>query len=151
MPTLNWRCVGGDDPVDRLIKYVSRGVVHHVEFIDPVAKTCTGAHAQGGVMVRPMIPYPYELHFSCQCTDEQYGAASAFLAAQIGKQYDFIDIAAIVFARNWHDPNRWICSELWAATMEAAKLIGHIDGSVNLFTPQDSLVVSCAMFPPGIK
>ncbi|MGA9668390.1 MAG: hypothetical protein WBQ94_04235 [Terracidiphilus sp.] len=144
MPSLNWRCVGGTDPVDLLIKYVTRGTVNHVEFL--VDGTAIGAHALGGVAIRPVAPYPFELRFTAAVSQAQYDAAMAFLKAQIGKPYDFIDIAGIVFARSWHDPGAWMCSELWAATMEAGKIVGPMDGSINLFTPQDSLVISCAMF-----
>jgi len=144
MPTLEWRCVSADDAVSELIRFVSRGRVSHIEFV--FGAVSLGAHADGGVARRPLNNYPVDLRYQAVCTDEQYAAAMAFLEAQIGKPYDFADIADIVADRDWHDPSRWICSELWIAALEAAKIVGAIDGSINLFTPEDGLIVSGAMF-----
>jgi uncharacterized protein YycO len=145
---LEWRCVADDSIVGHMIEFVSRGVVTHVEFVTDGGANTIGARADGGVQVRPINYKKFEvdLRFSADCTDGQYAAAMGFLRAQVGKPYDFMDIAAIVADRDWRDPSRWICSELWAATMERAGLIGRLDSSINSFTPQDSLIVSCAMF-----
>ena len=145
---LEWRCVGDDDLVGNAIKFVSRGIVTHVEFITDNGANTIGARANGGVQVRPINykKFSKEFRFLAACTDEQYQAAMSFLKAQIGKPYDFVDIAAIAANRDWHDPSRWICSELWAATMEQAGIIGLLNSSINSFTPQDALIVSCAMF-----
>jgi uncharacterized protein YycO len=146
--SLCWRVVGADDFISRSIKFISRGPVSHVEFLVDGGANTIGAHADGGVQIRPIgyAKYSVDLRFEATCSDQQYAKASAFLQAQIGKPYDLIDIAAILANRNWRDPNRWICSELWAAVLEEAELIGKINSSINLFTPEDSLVVSSAMF-----
>jgi uncharacterized protein YycO len=150
MPVLTWRCVADDSIVGEAIKFVSRGAVTHVEFVIKDGSYTIGARADGGVQARPInyAKFNLDLRFQTQCTDEQYNAAMDFLDEQIGKPYDFIDIAAIAIDRNWRDPAKWICSELWAATMEQAGLIGKMHSSINLFTPQDSLIVSCATFQP---
>jgi hypothetical protein len=126
------------------IKFISRGAVSHVEFL--VDGKSIGAHLEGGVAIRDINGYPLDIRFQATCTDLQYAAAMAFLRAQIGKPYDLLDIAGIMCARDWHDPARWICSELWAATLEMGSIMGSIDSSITLFTPQDALVVSSAMF-----
>lgn len=141
---LEWRVVSAKDAVSELIRFVSRGLVSHIEFV--FGDQSLGAHADGGVQRRPLNAYPVDFRFTAELSDEQYAAVVAFLDAQIGKPYDFADIAEIVVDRNWHDPSRWICSELWAAALEAGAVIGKLDSSINLFTPEDGLIVSCAMF-----
>ena len=145
MSSLAWRCVNGKDFVSGAINFVSRGAVCHVEFIFPNG-TSIGAHADGGVAVRKVEPCAVDYRFSAPCTDEQSEKAINFLRGQIGKPYDFLDIIGIMANRDWHNPQRWICSELWAATMEAAGLIGMLPTAVQLVTPQDALIISAAMF-----
>ena len=145
MPSLDWRCVNGKDFVAGAISFVSRGAVCHVEFIFPDG-TSIGAHADGGVAVRKMDAYPTEYRYGAPCTDEQYQKAHDFLRGQLGKPYDFLDIVGIVANRDWHDPQRWICSELWAATMEEAGLIKPLPTAIQLVTPQDALIISSAVF-----
>lgn len=144
MKTLRWRCVNSKGFVQNAISFISRGVVCHVEFL--VDGKAIGAHADGGVQVRDIDHYDADYRFRADCTDEQYQKAIDFLQEQIGKPYDFLDIVGIMASRNWHDETKWICSELWAATMEASGLIHHIEGGISLVTPQDTLILSSAMF-----
>lgn len=144
MQTLRWRCVNSKGFVQNAISFISRGVVCHVEFL--VDGKAIGAHADGGVQVREIDHYEADYRFKADCTDGQYQKAVSFLMAQVGKPYDFLDIIGIMASRNWHDPDRWICSELWAAVMEAGELIHPIESGINLITPQDTLILSSAMF-----
>ena len=144
MQTLRWRCVNSKGFVEDAISFVSRGVVCHVEFL--IDGKAIGAHAAGGVQVRQIDHYEADYRFKADCTDEQYAAGLKFLMDQVGKPYDFLDIVGIMASRNWHDDSRWICSELWAAVMEAAGLIHPIEGGISLVTPQDTLILSSAMF-----
>lgn len=144
MKTLRWRCVNSKGFVQNAISFISRGVVCHVEFL--VDGKAVGAHADGGVQVRDIDHYDADYRFKADCTDEQYQKAIDFLYSQVGKPYDFLDIVGIMASRNWHDDSKWICSELWAATMEASGLIRHIEGGISLVTPQDTLILSSAMF-----
>jgi uncharacterized protein YycO len=144
MPTLSWRCVNGAGFVAGAINFVSRGAVCHVEFL--VDGKAIGAHSDGGVQIREIDACPVDYRFSASCTDEQYQKAIDFLHGQIGKPYDFLDIVGIMANRDWHNPERWICSELWAATMEAAGIMGRLPTALQLVTPQDALVISAAMF-----
>jgi uncharacterized protein YycO len=146
---LYWRVVNDPGFAARVVDYISRGVVSHVEFIVENGTQTIGARADGGVRYRPINykTFDLDLRFQAPCTDAQYAAGMTFLTAQLGKPYDFVDIAAIGLNRNWHDPNAWICSELWAATLEQAGMLGPLDSNINLFTPQDSLIVSSAMWP----
>jgi len=46
-------------------------------------------------------------------------AASAFMAQQLGKRYDWTALVGIVLRADWADPSRWFCSELAAAAVQA--------------------------------
>lgn len=46
-------------------------------------------------------------------------AASAFVARQLGKRYDWTALVGIVLRADWADPSRWFCSELAAAAVQA--------------------------------
>lgn len=41
-------------------------------------------------------------------------------AMQAGARYDWSAIYGMPFRRDWHDPRKWFCSELWAAAFEYA-------------------------------
>ncbi len=144
MKTLRWRCVNSKGFIEDGISFISRGVVCHVEFL--IEGKAIGAHADGGVQVLNIDPYTADYRFKADCTDEQYDAAVAFLMAQVGKQYDLLDIVGIMISRDWHDPSKWICSELWAAVMETGGLIHKLESALSLVTPQDALLISSAMF-----
>jgi len=144
MHTIQWRCVNGaSDFVGDSIDFIERGCVCHVEpLVDGVA---IGAHSNGGVQRRPIDPRPVDFRFQATVTDAQYAAAMEFLNAQIGKPYDFFEIAGILCNRNWRRPNSWICSELLTAWLEIAGVVGKFPSCVNLITPQDCLIYSCAL------
>lgn len=154
MPTLQWRCVNGPGLVSEDIKFRSDGIVCHVEFvfasvtINGVTHTnvSIGARADGGVQIRPLDHYPVDIRSSAECTQEQYDAMLAFLTAQIGKGYDFRGIVGELLNLNLHSKDRWYCSWLWRAVLEAGKLIKALPAAVTSFTPEDALLVSSAMF-----
>ena len=150
MPTLHWRLVTTEGSVSEAIRFVSRGTVSHVEFL---LDDCTtlGAQYPDGVQIRPVdyATFSADFRYSTECTQAQYDQARTFLLAQVGKPYDFFDIGSILFNRNWHDPSKWICSELWAATMESAGLIRPLHAALNLITPEDCLLISSALFTQG--
>lgn len=146
---VQWRVVAGSDPIGEAIKWVSRGQATHVEFCLNGWMQTLGARVQGGVQVRPInyAKFNAEWRFQAEVSDEQYDAGSKWLAAQIGKPYDFLSIAAIALDRNWHDPSGWICSKLWVDGMAAFGLLKPLDPRVvNWFTPEDSLLLSLAVF-----
>ena len=148
MKTLVWRLVDDDDIGGNIIHFVERGNVSHVEFISPDGHLAIGARLKGGVLARDINykKFSCDLRFHATCGDEQYASTMRFLNAQLGKPYDFREIIGIGLNRNWRETDSWICSELWAATMEAGNLIGQIASSINLITPQDCLLLSSAMF-----
>ena len=149
MPNLKWRIVSDHDPVSGIVRFVSRGIVSHVGFLTDDELFEIGARADGGVAVRPInyCNFPVQFHYAAPCTDDQYEKAQNFLHAQVGKPYNFEDILGILVNRDWRENDSWICSELWAATLEQAGLIGKLASSICLFTPQDALILSSAMWP----
>lgn len=153
----NVRCVNKPGLVEADIRFISRGIVAHTEAIfDSVivngethTNVSIGARAAGGVAIRALDDYPTDYRFAIPCTKQQYDLALAFLIEQIGKPYDFVDIAEILAdwsrPRNWRDDVRWICSELVTATTEAGGITKPLPSSVNLVTPQDDLLMLSAM------
>lgn len=45
-------------------------------------------------------------------------AATDLLTGKIGKPYDWAALFALPFREDWHDPDKWFCSELVAAALE---------------------------------
>jgi len=98
----------------RLIRFGTRFWTSHVEFVrvadngQPI--DTLGSRLNGGVQIRP---YDY-----CKPTREEWWSApQAELAYEkaktvIGAKYDIVDILAFAFARDWHEPGNFICSEL---------------------------------------
>jgi len=146
---VQWRVVADNDPIGEAIKFVSRGQATHVEFcVDDWTQTI-GARAMGGVQIRPInyAKFQAEWRFQVEVSEEQLNNGMKWLHAQIGKPYDFLNIAAIALDRNWDDPNKWICSKLWVEGMVAFGLLNPLDHRVvNWFTPEDSLLISLAVF-----
>ena len=151
---LKWRGVAEADPISGIIKCIERGgVISHIEFLTDDEQYAIGARALGGVARRPCNyeKFILDIRFRVTVTDVQYDAAWTFLNAQIGKPYDFGDCMGILFNHDWASQKKWMCSRLWVATLETAKIIGQIDENVSFFTPQDGLVVSSAMWPQGVS
>lgn len=103
--------------------------------------TTLGAHADGGVRVRP-IDYckpSRDERFRIPVTFEQKEKILTFVHEQCGKPYDFLAIAGILFHRDWRKSNRWFCSELVAAAFEAVghPIVNAPNGKVNRISPRD--------------
>lgn len=65
----------------------------------------------------------------------QETAVTTFLKSQLGKGYDWGAVFAMPFRADWHDPKKWFCSELVAATLEAGGREFRIKG--HRVTPRD--------------
>jgi uncharacterized protein YycO len=76
--------------------------------------------ARGGVRVTPAPGYGSRWHraesIELAVPDEM--ALQAFLNRQVGKPYDWRALFALPFRKDWHEPNKWFCSELVAAALE---------------------------------
>lgn len=73
-------------------------------------------------------------------TDDQQFAALSWLAAQVGKPYDWTAIAGLLFRQSWAEPDAWFCSELLEAALRAAGRPRFRD-DISRITPRDSWAV----------
>ncbi len=70
-----------------------------------------------------------------------------FARSQIGKKYDFSALFGIFFKRDWEKNNRWFCSELVTASLQADKsspFRNDLDGRI---TPSDLWKVNPSLRP----
>lgn len=133
----------------RLIRFGTRWWPSHVEFLEtdyqnnPVA--ALGSRISGGVAVRG---YNY-----CKPTREEWWNAPkieeayAIALRDVGHKYDWLDILGFAFARDWHHPDRFICSELvdWAFKHAGAPLTNMWMPSHRV-SPRDLLVSPQVVF-----
>ena len=132
----------------RLIRFGTRWWPSHVEFIlvhdDGTPAYALGSRVSGGVMVR-RADY-------CKPTREEWWTApaidNAYQAAlsDVGKKYDWLDILGFAFARDWHRPGRYICSELvdWAFKQAGAPL-------TNTWAPSHRVSPRDIIFSPAVS
>lgn len=81
--------------------------------------------------------YKYVAYVTIEVTETQYREALALARTQLGKGYDYFAIAGILFRRDWHRPDRWICSELcpWVLEQIGVPVI-RTDNKLNRVVPQ---------------
>jgi hypothetical protein len=139
----------GFDFVSWLISWFSAGHFSHVDAVVPVghpkyqAGYLIGARSDAiggkppGVQVRPpnYERWARRVVFTIPCTADQEAAFWAFIEAQIGKGYDMSAIFAFIVNRDWRNTAKWFCSELQAAALEIAKIIGTIFTGYNKVPP----------------
>lgn len=119
MADITIRFVTESDPVSLAIRLETWSQFSHVEFILD-DNTALGAHAKGGVKIRPIdyAKFTNEERYKLTVTDQQKTDILDFAHKQVGKPYDFTDIAGILFHRDWRTEDKWICSELVASAFE---------------------------------
>lgn len=140
MPDLIIRCINSKDIVGNLIDFFSAGYLDHIEFGEPDGRW-TGARAEGGVQTRAAnyCKPALELVYAISVPQWQYDAIMNFVHAQIGKPYDFSDIGGILFHNNWHNVDKWICSELVTAGCDIGQfyLLNVLPGFTHRITPKE--------------
>ena len=108
----------------------------HVEFVLPSGRILGSIAGKGVCLTDP---------------DENYARVEQFYVAgpiakamdvasrQLGKPYDYQAISGIALRRDWHDVDKWICSELIAWSFEIVK---HplIRARPHKVTPRDLLM-----------
>lgn len=111
--TNRWSLISG------AIRFSTRSWASHVEFVDCETAATLGARWDG-VKERPY----FIDHYSRieRFVVANVGYAYEWAQTQIGKPYDYSAITGIAFDRNWHEEDRWFCSELVA---EAFIRIGY--------------------------
>ena len=68
-------------------------------------------------------------------------AALAFVRAQIGRPYDWTALVGISLRRDWAEPDKWFCSELFEACLLAGGLVRWRE-SVSRITPQHQYMLA---------
>jgi hypothetical protein len=58
-----------------------------------------------------------------------------FMVSQLGKPYDWGGVFSLGIHRNWHDENKWFCSELLAAAINKSKQMFSL--ASNKIVPRD--------------
>ena len=139
MESVTIRFVTEKDVISEAIRGVTWSAFSHVEFILDDGTTL-GAHASGGVKIRPIdyAVFSNEERYRIPVTADAKAAILAYAHAQVGKPYDFGDIAGIMLHRDWRNEDHWICSELVTACFEQAAPLLHADAQyVNRISPRD--------------
>lgn len=122
-----------------LIRFFTWSQWSHVAIVDGDA--VIEATFLGGVSWRPLA------EFLVDYTTEEVGvslpdeaAAMRFVRQQIGKRYDWTALVGIVFRSGWAKQDKWFCSELVAAAIQAGgKRLFREDAS--RITPRDLWLV----------
>jgi hypothetical protein len=130
------RFVTGNDLASRFIR-LQAGVAmpftpSHVEALTQDGKNFLGAHAEGGVALRPvgydadqLLTLPdgskSELIVSLLCSDEQETEFYKFAEAKLGEQYDWKAILGFVDPAHEHELNHIICSAFITQCLRACR------------------------------
>lgn len=103
----------------------------------PVSGDLMGARVPGGVAVRPpdYAKFTHRVVMMIPVTNAEWIAFWDFARAQLGKKYDWLAILAFLFNRDWRDRNRWYCSELLLACLEARPRSPRYYLAANKVTP----------------
>jgi hypothetical protein len=132
----------------RLIEFYGHGAFSHVDAVLPDGNLL-GARLMGGVAIRKdgyaHFARTRRIDLDALATPAQAEAFYAFLTRQVGKPYDSWAIAGFVSGRDWRADDKWFCSELAAAALEAAGIIRRLLTPANKLTPPDLLLVLSAL------
>jgi uncharacterized protein YycO len=133
MAKVKLRFTKNSSVVSKLIRLFTWSEFSHVEFV--LNEGLLGAQVDG-VKIRPFdyakCEYVYRY---VDCTIPQYNLVIDYATKQIGKPYDFTGIINLALHRNWREKDSWFCSELVAASFEAAGIY-LIRDDVTRITPQ---------------
>lgn len=97
-----------------------------------------GAHANGGVKIRP-VDYcnPFrDYRYAVRVTQDQYRAANGYAHRMVGTGYDLLDIGGLGLRLRWmHSRHKVICSRLMFQMADAAGI-----QTLNIARPYSYLV-----------
>ena len=106
--------------VAKLIQWQTRSAFAHAAIMLPDGRTI-GALTKGGVQFCPVNEDPGVVAFEVEgMTADQWKTACGFAAKQIGEKYDWWGIIRFVSRESMPDNDRWFCSELVFAAIQAA-------------------------------
>lgn len=126
--------------VSGAIRMWTRGPYSHVDIFR--GTDLLGARSNGGVQIRPPdyanFTAKMVIEFPCTYTNEML--FFDFLDRQIGKPYDHTALAGLVLNRDWRNPDKWFCSELFQAAAEYAYIVKKLTTPVAFISPRDVMI-----------
>ena len=156
MATLRIRFVNAGGLSSAIIRAAQLGFLYtHVDVEVPGGYL--GAHARGGVAIRPAGydgARAIDRFFELDVTEAQAERFHAFLRSQLGKPYDLSAIGDFALSAigirfrvsapsDWSDHARWFCSELLMAALIYAGILTLPAGLVDArhITPENAALV----------
>ncbi len=158
MPSFQIRFINNDGFVARGISWVTNSLWDHAEIMTD-ASTYIGAHAGSGVQERPAnyCQPTRERRYAIPCTKAQLSAIMTSARADIGTQYNYLDIVGLLLRqRKLTTPGRVICSQ-WVfekALVGGIQMLNVLPGFSHLVTPESLhlsplLIGRCTYSFPG--
>ena len=137
--TVRLRFVTCNDQVSALIRWAEDFWASHVEAV--VDEGYLGAHADGGVLVRP-VGYDRAILVREEFVDVPADAAAAeafehYLRAHLGEPYDFAAIFGFVLRDDMHAKEHAICSALQTDALIASRLARDLPLPSYQISPRD--------------
>lgn len=140
------------DVLSDIIAHGTRSWCSHVDIVWPDGRlfgarsdVCKGVPA--GVQFRPAdyaifdrterISFVHPTQMSGVGESDFYD----FLMEQEGKPYDRVSVVGLALSRDWRNPNKWFCSELAMAALEAGGFVRPISSPVAFISPRDILML----------
>ncbi len=111
----------GTSRISKIILYITRSHYSHVGYIDPV--TGLIIESIGGIGVRASTIEEFRKRYTeyhiATISVPSASIARQRMIEQLGKGYDDKAIWGILFRKDWHDADKWTCSELiaWASQL----------------------------------
>lgn len=137
--TLRW--TSNNDLTSAVIRAATWSDWSHVECMWSPDKTL-GAQLNGGVKIRNASETELNRYMigTIECTEQQLEDFALFLHNQLRKPYDLTGVIGLGLHRDWHQGDKWWCSELQCCALQHAGLIPN-DRLIhaNRCTPGDLL------------
>jgi uncharacterized protein YycO len=116
------RYVDSHGLISEAIKLETWSPFPHVEIMTQDGLGAFGSRSSGGVQIRhpDYEVFTKEERYWVEVDDAQGAEAWEWAHRQVGKPYDYTDIAGILFHQDWRSEGHWICSDLVARFFEKA-------------------------------
>lgn len=103
--------------------------------------------AWAGVQLRPpgYAKWARRTVIDIPCTAVQSRDYWCFLAQQLGKPYDSMEIWGFVFGRGWREDDSWICSEVQARAAEKSGVLSELFVAGDRIAPVPLALVASAI------
>lgn len=137
----------------KIIRMLTHSRFSHVDIVLPeglLGASGPGKYSTyddpGGVVIRPLNPWPYEIKRTVTIQTRHADAIIAAWRSQIGKPFDdaaihaFLSVTALT-TRNWDALDKWFCSEgiIWACR-EGGLFDYNLAVPMNKIDPNDCII-----------